>query len=62
MTESASITLIYFFSQIIYCYSEAVNTQHLRSMINKIYNSMIFENSWHSELSLYAWVLLLITE
>lgn len=54
MTESASITLIYFFSQIIYCYSEAVNTQHLRSMINKIYNSMTFENSWHSELSLYA--------
>lgn len=54
MTESASITLIYFFSQIIYCYSEAVNTQHSRNMINKIYNSMTFENSWHSELSLYA--------
>lgn len=52
--KSAFTYLNYFFVQVIYCYSQAVNIQTSRTMINKIYNSMTFENSWHFEPSLYA--------
>lgn len=52
MAESASMSLNYVFSQIIYHCSQALDIQLSRTMINKIYNYMAFENSWHFELSL----------